>query len=1108
MAGMPEVREALRGPASPLDPETKADMEDRLGTDLGSVRVHDDAAADESAQSIGAVAYTVGDHIAFRRDRYAPATLDGRRLLVHELTHVVQQRGMSDGPVLQRQRAKGKEATRARFWFTVRISSMLDSDQLLTAFIRQYRRLPPDADVAELRKSEGWKWTGDPPVVTARHVSQGFIRISVVDPRIEASTPQERKRREQDFRRLPPEERSDLTAETDRQFRETTRQRPGERIGTSKQDRDLAEYWRRLRDEFVRRRQALDALPPALREVLFLDSGQPLAPRDYEAALRIAGKLEALSPAELSEYRARTTKTAASWTEFETSIDRYLAEHGERRKSAERRQDLTKRLFGLDDLYRRWRTLQTLRTAATLAGLGDEGALAAIARERHIAETKAELDADLTKANFAGVAGFEATMREFQDAFEWETLVVARIMLDRYEHVLVGQEQRYQNSAEAIALHQRVGQTSARRHYEEADKYYAMRKTPYSLEEQAQQSEAIRRYREERALADQAVRSLAPDDPLLDRPDFDREKLARAGLAEVQPQLQGYIAARRRDIAKSRQDLEAKPKLSWQLDVLLNASRAAQNISRDSIYDKILHDRARDVAVDEAIPHLLLAVFALAAGLLTGGTGAVPVLAAGTVLGIGAYQAIEEFRRYETKSSAYGAGLLSAEPSMAWVIVAVVAAGIDLAVFTATTLRTIRPVLEAFNQTSDLVKLSEGLAGVETGLRESILKAARAESEARAAWQAVFRPAVSLRAVLVPGAEEFGKLVYAVYLSAVRGIRDFQVFVRTREAEALIGKAAQLASEDLALLKAAHGPALLEADELTRFGRSIGMADEQVRPFVGLRSSTRMTADEIKAEMRAFRAGGTAGRTAAAAREGLEPAELAARVIGRADAEATKVRDVVKAIQRDIDGVDAQLGPLNERIAEAGRTGSPYRSELPSLTAGRRELVAEKKNLLDERRLRNQEIRTWEGAGWRRAYERYQELRRRTPGGAGDDVVATAGGRDTGTDALGRVATPADPLTADHVVPVVEIAFMENFLLLGDAAALRVLNHRPNLVALVKSANSARRETPWSSWQGWSLFTADASKRQVLIELELRMREELHQLIQTEYARQLARGGR
>ncbi|MGW9024482.1 eCIS core domain-containing protein [Streptomyces sp. NPDC055722] len=67
-------------------------MRTAFGQDFSDVRVHTDAAADESAHAVGAQAYAVGHDIVFAAGRFAPHTEDGERLLTHELGHVLEQR--------------------------------------------------------------------------------------------------------------------------------------------------------------------------------------------------------------------------------------------------------------------------------------------------------------------------------------------------------------------------------------------------------------------------------------------------------------------------------------------------------------------------------------------------------------------------------------------------------------------------------------------------------------------------------------------------------------------------------------------------------------------------------------------------------------------------------------------------------------------------------------------------------------------------------------------------------------------------------------------------------------------------------------------------------
>ena len=84
------VGQALASPSRPLDPALRQDMGQRFAYDFSRVRVHTGPKAAQAAAAVEAEAYTVGHHIVFGADRYRPDSRDGRKLLAHELTHVVQ----------------------------------------------------------------------------------------------------------------------------------------------------------------------------------------------------------------------------------------------------------------------------------------------------------------------------------------------------------------------------------------------------------------------------------------------------------------------------------------------------------------------------------------------------------------------------------------------------------------------------------------------------------------------------------------------------------------------------------------------------------------------------------------------------------------------------------------------------------------------------------------------------------------------------------------------------------------------------------------------------------------------------------------------------------
>jgi hypothetical protein len=85
------VHEVLRSPGQLLDAATLAFFEPRFGYDLSQVRVHSDERAAVSARSVGALAYTVGPHIALAANMFVSSSDAGRHIVAHELAHVLQQ---------------------------------------------------------------------------------------------------------------------------------------------------------------------------------------------------------------------------------------------------------------------------------------------------------------------------------------------------------------------------------------------------------------------------------------------------------------------------------------------------------------------------------------------------------------------------------------------------------------------------------------------------------------------------------------------------------------------------------------------------------------------------------------------------------------------------------------------------------------------------------------------------------------------------------------------------------------------------------------------------------------------------------------------------------
>jgi len=131
-AAVPVTGEVPCAPSQPLDTATRLFMESRFGHDFSRVRVHTGGSAAASARAVGALAFTHGSDMFFDAGQYAPGTREGRRLLAHELTHVVQQGASSP---LNRALPRSNTATEASAGHALPVSA----DQVDVAVIRERR---------------------------------------------------------------------------------------------------------------------------------------------------------------------------------------------------------------------------------------------------------------------------------------------------------------------------------------------------------------------------------------------------------------------------------------------------------------------------------------------------------------------------------------------------------------------------------------------------------------------------------------------------------------------------------------------------------------------------------------------------------------------------------------------------------------------------------------------------------------------------------------------------------------------------------------------------------------------------------------------------------
>ncbi|MCY7358506.1 MAG: DUF4157 domain-containing protein, partial [Rudanella sp.] len=600
-------------------------FEPRIGHDLSRVRLHTDSRAAESARGISALAYTNGSNIVFGAGQYQPETDSGKRLLAHELVHTVQQSGGHFKAVKHDSHHLDSNSLPL-----IRANSVARSQlQLVPARAVRLTIIMGQNNQAEfvMTRTEGEPLSASG---TASGIDPGFYQVSsrtsrsamiiqTADGLPLPTTTQffiDIPRSAVQLHRLLGAAREPIAMEV----------RTGTVSGSPPVGGDPSSSTPTTPSE-----QEVGQLPEQVRRVLFSSTAtQQVRPTDYPDLLRIGLKLMGLSDSELEAYRARTTSATTDLAVFEASVDRYLAEVLQRRQAVLEREQIKQQLFGLDSVYGQYRSYRSLLTTTSIsAGAGAMGAGTALGSQPTLNRMRDDLTANLQRYGFSSIAVFEQTIQTFETAFRSEAVLIARDMLDRYEHVLVEQYERYQNTAETTNLHQQL--QPARQHYQQANQIREDHPDmPYTPDEAAASDYWQGQFREAQFQGQQSVSGLASTQPLLADRSMSAETLALTGPDRIQSFMLGYIRDRRADVATTRRNLVSTPDMIFELPPLLQAAYREQNIQPGSIYHQIIQHHISERHTQQMILSLGLAVFALAAGLLSGGTGTVAVLGAGT----------------------------------------------------------------------------------------------------------------------------------------------------------------------------------------------------------------------------------------------------------------------------------------------------------------------------------------------------------------------------------------------------------------------------------------------------------------------------------------------
>ena len=620
----------LRSGGHPLPQSVRSFFEPRFDHDFSKVRVHTGLAAEQSAREVNAHAYTVANNIVFGINRFAPASNDGRKLIAHELTHVVQQKGKA--PVVRRKKTK----------------------------------TPYRAQIVSVKESGG-------TVQTYQDVNAKGCRTDVLTPGMEVT----------------------------------------------------------ITDEFVEGVWLFaQNLPKAAVKAL---RGQKwiYVPAKYVERLPEAKAQPAPKPKEKSE-----TKTEAD----------------ARSLQGEEREKVYTKLKGLETVYEKYRQWKRL-----LAGSSMSPGVTLGAGRPEAEKARHELETQLKAHDFKGIDDFRVWIERYEKAFEQEAANIAKDLLAKYAGKLYGESERYKNPAEVAALHQKLGgvRTQYREFETNAKIWNEYAKASEKAKEQSRlpgqghlrtshftsitpgEAQAARRKAEAaKAAAESQVKGMSSDHPIFQEEGLPLNKrinkaaLAKASEKELGGLIQGHIQNRMKDISEARTEISEKSELIYKMDKLMPQFYAQQGIRPGSIHDMIIRDKMKSDAILKLVKGIALAIVAIALAVVSFGMATPAIIAAGATIagaGLGAYMALEEYQEYTQQKKLADVGL-SEDPSVVWLVIAVVGAALDVAA----AVKALGPAAKAFNASGDLTEFTRAVRALEKA-NEIEAKVARAAENAASA---------------------------------------------------------------------------------------------------------------------------------------------------------------------------------------------------------------------------------------------------------------------------------------------------------------------------------------------------------------------------------------
>ena len=538
--------------------------------------------------------------------------------------------------------------------------------------------------------------------------------------------------RAKDFHVQPAsDEKSALLAEIDRRYYSVSGKSPGTKVAPG--DAGRGELWRMIRDEVLFQHHYIVDLPHNVKALIQTSvKGRDLTPADYEQLFRIAKKVEALAPGAVADYASKITASTTSLQVLEDALEHYRGELVDREQADVERVSVQNKLLGLEEVYKLYREARSV----SMADARSPSKSGIPKRTDAGAGISEQLNDQLLRHGFASEAEFTAYIKRFEQAFEDGAVRITLDLLAKYTGKLYQESQRYQDPATTKDLHRKLGGFRAQHQaFDDNAKIWNDYAAAHNREAQQErlpgngsihatpptpeQTQARDKAQTSKADAETSIKNLSKDYPIFAEDELpadkrlDKVKLAQAIETQLGGVLETHIADRTNVVVAARGQLEGKHDLIYKMDKLMPTFYAEMDIQPDSIHDRIIKDKVHDDAIDKLVGGVLLAVAAIALTVVSLGTATPAVVAAGASIGaagLSTYMAYDEYKQYTAEHAIAETGFAD-DPSVVWLVLAVVGAGVDMAAATKA-VRALAPAakaLEAGGDVADFTKAVEAL---------------------------------------------------------------------------------------------------------------------------------------------------------------------------------------------------------------------------------------------------------------------------------------------------------------------------------------------------------------------------------------------------------------